>query len=181
MGGQNVDYPVKVFQSFTKRCEMKKLVTLILAAGMAFSAASGASAVDIKVSGEWLFGGNFTDNILGGGNGMEPLQEGAPSGNFTARQRIRLTLDMSVNEALSGVMQLQVGNGETMPHALTLGSIDTGGPGKAVTARWAYLDWRVPGTEARVRMGRQPFATPVMCSALRFWIQPRTAWRSMFR
>ena len=91
---------------------------------------------------------------------MEPLQEGAPSGNFTARQRIRLTLDMSVNEALSGVMQLQVGNGETMPHALTLGSIGTGGPGKAVTARWAYLDWRVPGTAARVRMGRQPFTTP---------------------
>lgn len=52
MGGQNVDYPVKVFQSFTKRCEMKKLVTLILAAGMVFSAASGASAVDIKVSDE---------------------------------------------------------------------------------------------------------------------------------
>lgn len=99
---------------------------------------------------------------------MEPLQEGAPSGNFTARQRIRLTLEMSVNEALSGLMQLQVGNGEIMPHALTLGSIGTGGPGRAVTARWAYLDWRVPGSEARVRMGRQPFATPsyVFCSSI---------------
>ena len=49
---------------------------------------------------------------------MEPLQEGAPSGNFTARQRIRLTLEMSVNEALSGLMQLQVGNGEIMPSRL---------------------------------------------------------------
>ena len=81
---------------------MKKLVTRILAAGMVFSAASGASAVDIKVSGEWLFGGNFTDNILGGGNGKEPLQEGAPSGNFTARQRIRLTLDERQRSSFRG-------------------------------------------------------------------------------
>ena len=141
---------------------MKKLMTLLLAAGMVFSAANGASAVDIKVSGEWLFGGNFTNNILGGGNGIEPLQKDVDvaRGNFTARQRIRLTLEMSVSEALSGLMQFQVGNGTDMPHALTLGSIGTGGTGKAVTARWAYLDWLVPNTDVRVRMGRQPFAAP---------------------
>lgn len=147
---------------------MKKLMTLLLAAGMVFSAANGASAVDIKVSGEWLFGGNFTNNILGGGNGIEPLQKDVDvaRGNFTARQRIRLTLEMSVSEALSGLMQFQVGNGTDMPHALTLGSIGTGGTGKAVTARWAYLDWLVPNTDVRVRMGTSALRCPQLCVQL---------------
>ena len=42
---------------------MKKLVTLILAAGMVFSTANGASAVDMKVSGEWQTAFTFADNM----------------------------------------------------------------------------------------------------------------------
>ena len=35
---------------------MKKLMTLALAAGMLFGAATGASAVDFKAKGQWLMG-----------------------------------------------------------------------------------------------------------------------------
>ena len=47
-----------------------------------------------------------------------------------------------------------------MPHANTLGDQGVGGPGKAVTARVAYLDWLIPTTDVRVRMGRQKVMTP---------------------
>ena len=42
---------------------MKKLLTLLLAAGMVVSAANGASAVEMKVSGEWMASFTFADNI----------------------------------------------------------------------------------------------------------------------
>ena len=142
---------------------MKKLLTLLFAAGMVLSSVNGASAVDLKVSGAWLVGGNVTDGLFGG-NGkdpaLEPLRKDASDGNFTARQRIRINLDMSVNESISGRIQLQVGNGDTMPHALTWGESGVGGTGKAVTARLAYLDWLVPTTDVLVRMGRQGVVLP---------------------
>ena len=45
---------------------MKKFMTLLLAAGLVFSAASSASAIDFKAQGQWLVGfaggqGNFVD------------------------------------------------------------------------------------------------------------------------
>ena len=40
---------------------MKKLLTLLLAAGMVVSAASGASAVEMKVSGSWLNSFTFAE------------------------------------------------------------------------------------------------------------------------
>ena len=43
---------------------MKKLLTLLLAAGMVVSAANGASAVEMKVSGSWLNSFTFADNLL---------------------------------------------------------------------------------------------------------------------
>ena len=44
---------------------MKKLLTLLLAAGMVVSAANGASAVEMKVSGSWLTSFSFTNNLYG--------------------------------------------------------------------------------------------------------------------
>ena len=108
---------------------MKKFLTLLLAAGMVLSSVNGASAVDLKVSGAWLVGGNGTDGLCGGDGknpATEPLRKDASDGSFTARQRIRINLDMSVNESISGFVQFQVGNGASMPHANTWSSVWAG-------------------------------------------------------
>ena len=136
---------------------MKKLVTLLLAAGMVFSAANGASAVEMKVSGSWLTSFTFADNLFG----ENALVKDSDEGTFNAAQRIRINFDMVASESLSGRVQLQVANGGDAPQYYTWGTAGVGGTGKyAVTARLAYLDWMVPTTDVLVRMGRQEVTTP---------------------
>ena len=134
---------------------MKKLLTLLLAAGMIVSAANGASAVEMKVSGVWLTSFHFTDNLYGDNGLLDTKKhEGSPVGNFKANQRVRIDLDMVASEYLSGRVQLQAGS----PHVW--GEKGTGGAGMDVTARLAYLDWMIPTTDVLVRMGRQEVAMP---------------------
>ncbi len=135
---------------------MKKFLTLLLAAGMIVSAANGASAVEMKVSGSWLTSFTFADNLYG----VNALTEDADDGSFNAAQRIRINFDLVAGEYLSGRVELQAANGEGAPAYYSWGDLGTGGRGKAVTARVAYLDWLVPTTDVLVRMGRQLFAVP---------------------
>ena len=66
---------------------MKKLLTLLLAAGMIVSAANGASAVEMKVSGVWLTSFHFTDNLYGDNGLLDTKKhEGSPVGNFKDNQ-----------------------------------------------------------------------------------------------
>ena len=136
---------------------MKKLVTLILAAGMVFSTANGASAVDMKVSGEWQTAFTFADNMYND-YGAAKNHEGSSDGTFKAAQRIRINFDLVASEYVSGRVQLQVTDGSSNEY--NWGTAGTGGPGKSVTARLAYLDWIVPNTNVLVRMGRQSVALP---------------------
>ena len=136
---------------------MKKLVTLLLAAGMVFSAANGASAVEMKVSGSWLTSFTFADNLFNN-NGL--VDDAKGDGSFNAAQRIRINFDMVASESLSGRVQLQVANENVGPQYYTWGTSGVGGTGKTVTARLAYLDWMVPTTDVLVRMGRQEVTTP---------------------
>ena len=136
---------------------MKKLVTLILAAGMVFSTANGASAVDMKVSGEWQTAFTFADNMYND-YGAAKNHEGSSDGTFKAAQRIRINFDLVASEYVSGRVQLQVTDGDTNEY--NWGTAGTGGTGAGVTARLAYLDWIVPNTNVLVRMGRQSVALP---------------------
>ena len=43
---------------------MKRICTLILAAGLVFGAATGASAIDFKAKGQWLMGFSAGNNSL---------------------------------------------------------------------------------------------------------------------
>ena len=140
---------------------MKKLLTLLLAAGMVVSAANGASAVEMKVSGNWLTSFSFTNNLYGE-EGLVDYKKGDSdgSGHFNAAQRVRINFDMVASESLSGRVQLQAGNGQGAPLYYTWGEGKTGGSGKAVTACLAYLDWMIPTTDVLVRMGRQTMAMP---------------------
>ena len=139
---------------------MKKLLTLLLAAGMVVSAANGASAVEMKVSGEWMASFTFADNMYNAYGGKEhPAPLEGSDGSFKAAQRIRINFDMVASESLSGRVQLQVGQGQKFgsgknaPDYYSWGSNGVAGPGEEVTARLAYLDWIIPSTDVLVRMG----------------------------
>lgn len=130
---------------------MKKFLTLMLAAGMVFSAANGASAVEMKVSGQWMASFNFTDNLFSD----EGLVKDGESGKFSATQRLRINLDMVASESLSARVQLQAGK-----YHWGNGVNGVGEAGSNVTARIAYLDWMIPTTDVLVRMGRQLVTMP---------------------
>ncbi len=139
---------------------MKKLVTLFLTAGLVCSA-SGASAVDVKVSGMWMNSFTFSDNMFGStANGQSPLKEGSNDGAFNVSQRLRMNLDLATSEALSARVQLQMANGLDNPPYYSWGTGGVGGTGESVTARLAYLDWIVPGADLHLRMGRQEIFMP---------------------
>ncbi len=127
---------------------MKKICTLLLTAGMLFGVATGASAVDFKAKGQWIFGFGAVDTMWNGQDGSD---------TFKAQQRIRLQVDAVASESLSGTVFFEMG--ET-----TWGNSGSGGAlgadGKIVEVKRAYIDWYVPNTELNFRMGLQGLATP---------------------
>ena len=88
---------------------MKKLATLLIAAGLVFGVSTGANAIDFKAKGQWIMSfdygqhGNFT-----GGNGQTGYNN--KEDEFEARQRIRLQLDAVASEALSGTVYFEIGD-----------------------------------------------------------------------
>ena len=137
---------------------MKRLVTLVLAAGLVLSAASGAQAIEFKASGQWLMGFNAADGSLvnktrQGGKMKKANNEDV----FSAGQRIRLQLDAIASESLSGTVFFEIGD-------TTWGKAEEGGAlgadGKIIEVKRAYIDWAVPNTELKVRMGLQGLALP---------------------
>lgn len=136
---------------------MKKLATLLIAAGLVFGAtAPAANAIDFKAKGEWVMSfdygqnGNFT-----GGHGQTGYN--GDEDEFEAKQRLRLQLDAVASENLSGTVFFEIGN-------TTWGETESGGALGAdrqiVEVRRAYIDWMVPNTELKVRMGLQGMELP---------------------
>ena len=126
---------------------MKKLTTLLLAAGMIFAASAPASAVDVKMDGQYLF--NFiTGEYAGTGQNFD-----------RAGQRLRLGMTFTANENLSGYLQLQIGSGTDKSTNYDWGS-DVAGNNTRVGMRQMYVDWLIPQTTVQVRMGRQLIGLP---------------------
>ena len=94
---------------------MKKLLTLFLAAGMTLSAAHGASAVELKVSGMYDFAFTGTSNMSGSHSFMDSsnhrhnLKSDLKDRHFDALQRLRLGMEFVVSEQLSAFYQAQIG------------------------------------------------------------------------
>lgn len=135
---------------------MKRLITLILAAGMVFSAASGASAIDFNAKGEWLFGfGAVNSGFVTKSNGKRTSQE--TSDKFAAVQRLRLQMDAVASETLSGTVMFEIGD-TTWGKASDGGAL--GADGNIVKVKRAYIDWIVPETSLSLRMGIQGLVLP---------------------
>ena len=134
---------------------MKKILTLMLAAGMLLGAASGAKAIDFKASGEWLVGFGLGDGSLIKDVDNKKYRH---HDTFNAGQRVRLQLDAVASESLSGTVFFEIGdqmwgNAEESGAAL-------GADGKVVKVKNAYIDWMVPNTDLKLRMGLQAVAMP---------------------
>lgn len=136
---------------------MKKLATLLIAAGLVFGAtAPVANAIDFKAKGEWVMSFDYGQNGgFTGGHGRTGYN--GSEDEFEAKQRLRLQLDAVASENLSGTVFFEIGN-------TTWGKSDQGGALGAdqtiVEVRRAYIDWMVPNTELKVRMGLQGMAIP---------------------
>ena len=133
---------------------MKKLATLLLAAGLVFGAATGASAIDFKASGEWVMGFE-----LGSNGDFNAAQGGFKSGedNFEAEQRLRLKIDAVASENLSGTVMFEIGESKwgNKGQGAALGT-----DGTVVEVKRAYIDWIAPNTDLSLRMGLQGVALP---------------------
>ena len=133
---------------------MKRIMTLALAAAMVFGAATGASAIDFKASGQWLFGvaagdGSFVNKHNGHHADTKDI--------VFAGQRLRTQIDAVASEALSGTVYFEIGdqnwgNGNQ--------GAAMGADGTVVEVKRAYLDWIVPNTDLKIRMGIQGLTLP---------------------
>ncbi|WP_165177728.1 outer membrane homotrimeric porin [Desulfovibrio sp. ZJ369] len=138
---------------------MKRVCTLLLAAGMLLGAATGASAIDFKAKGQWLMG-------FAGGE-TSPLQKVRDGANkkkynnedqFAANQRVRLQLDAVASEALSGTVFFEIGT-QAWGKAANGGALGADG-NNVIKIKRAYIDWVVPQTDLKFRMGIQGVALP---------------------
>lgn len=138
---------------------MKKLCTLLLAAGLVFGAATGASAIDFQAKGQWLMGFTGSDTALiykknkGNGNKITNTDD-----KFQAVQRVRLQLDAVASESLSGTVYFEIGN-------TNWGKASQGGAlgadsSSIIKLKRAYIDWMVPETDLKFRMGIQGVTLP---------------------
>ena len=133
---------------------MKKILTLMLAAGMLLGAASGAKAIDFKASGEWLVGFGLGDGSL-----IKDVdnKKRHHEDTFNAGQRVRLQLDAVASESLSGTVFFEIGD-QMWGNAESGAAL--GADGKEVKVKNAYIDWMVPNTDLKLRMGLQAVAMP---------------------
>ena len=141
---------------------MKKLMTLALAAGMLLGAATGASAIDFKAKGQWLMGFAAGDGALVSHKKADKASNHNKATNtddtFSAMQRLRLQLDAVASESLSGTVYFEIGD-------TTWGQNSSGGAlgadsNSVVELKNAYIDWMVPNTDLKFRMGIQNIAMP---------------------
>ena len=139
---------------------MKRICTLLLAAGLLFGAATGASAIDFNAKGQWLMGfsegkGSPVDTFRGS-NGVKT--KGSNEDDFQAAQRLRLQLDAVASESLSGTVYFEIGTTQ-WGQARTGGALGADA-NNAIKLKRAYIDWAVPQSDAKVRMGIQGVALP---------------------
>lgn len=136
---------------------MKKVATLILAAGMVLCFATGANAIDFKAKGQWIMSFDYGQNAgFTGGSGIRGFGK-SNEDEFEAKQRIRLQLDAVASDNLSGTLYFEIGR-QFWGRAEQGGAL--GADGKQVKVKNAYIDWMIPNSDAKVRMGIQGLSLP---------------------
>ncbi|MBO6170965.1 MAG: outer membrane homotrimeric porin [Desulfovibrio sp.] len=126
-----------------------------LAAGMLLGVQTGAKAIDFKAQGEWIVGFGVGDGNLTSRNADRSRNN---EDQFQAAQRVRLQLDAVASEALSGTVYFEIGTYQwgKADKGMALGGDGT----QSIKVKNAYIDWAVPQTDLKVRMGLQAVLLP---------------------
>jgi len=147
---QRIGLPFR--HKFCEENKMKKLTTLVLAAGLLVSSFAGSAS-----AGEFKPVLQFAEEFTYGDAGAYGPE------NFNATSRIRFGFDYVASEDLSATILFQYrkgswghnGNDFTAdPEAAMLDA------GDHFRMRLAYIDWNIPGTDVKVRMGRHAVVAP---------------------
>lgn len=127
---------------------MKKAIILLLVGGLFTGAASAAHAADIKAKGIWHNAVSFANRSFEKDDAADRMQ---------AATRLRTQIDVIASESLKGVVYFEIGpqNWGRASDGAALGN-----DGKVVKVRYSYVDWTVPHTSGKVRVGLQNFTLP---------------------
>ena len=146
---------------------MKRIMTLTLACALALGSVCTAQAVDLKVGGHWAFTFGWAENVAkfrGSFTDNNNRKEGKNNDNFIARQRVRTQIDFIASENLSAILLFEVGDlnyGGWSKGKNGVGSgADIDADGVNVKTKRACLDWVIPNTDVKLRMGIQGIYMP---------------------
>ena len=145
---------------------MKKLAILILTAGLLLGAAPASRAIDFDIKGSWQFafdyinGGNFMGKDRNGHHSMGQQWAAVRQqrDEFEAIQRLHLQLHARASKFLSGTVFFEIGE-QRWGMAAQGGALGADGT-NIVKVKHAYIDWQVPQTSLRLRMGLQGMKLP---------------------
>lgn len=110
---------------------------------------AATTAAEFTALGHWMFGLN-AGNVYG-------QKRSDARDHFQAVQRLRTQFGFVAAPSLSGQIQLEMGK-TNWGQASSGGAL--GADADLTKLRYAWLDWRVPGSGASVRMGLQPVNMP---------------------
>lgn len=144
---------------------MKKLATLLLSVSLVLGSFTAAHAVEFNAKGWWWMvtdyasGGSFMNKNRQGQHLAGSRQQGPhiPMDNFEAWHRLMFKLDATVSENLSGTMMFEIGD-QMWGQAASGGAL--GADGTVVEVKNAYIDWTVPNSALKLRMGIQGLLLP---------------------
>lgn len=137
---------------------MKKVVILMLSAALVASSLCPAAAVEFKTKGSWQFAFDY----INGGSFMGKTRSGARTvgqqwaavrqqrDEFEAIQRLHIQVEAVASESLSGTVFFEIGE-QRWGMAEQGGAL--GADGNMVKIKRAYLDWQVPNSALKLRMG----------------------------
>ena len=147
----------------------RKAITLLAAAALLLGFAVTALAVDFRAKGVWIMnfeyggGGNFVERgrSVNGAQGNHTTGWGRyKEDQFEAKSRVRLQLDAVASDALSGTVYFEIGR-QYWGQAGNKSGAALGADGNnVIKIKHSYLDWAVPETAIKVRMGIQRIFLP---------------------
>ncbi|MBQ7456574.1 MAG: outer membrane homotrimeric porin [Desulfovibrio sp.] len=140
---------------------MKKWSILVLTGLLTLLWTSASWAIEFKLKGQWNMGFAIGDTslIYKTRNGAGVKHKASSQDVFAARQRLLIQMDAIASDNLEGSVQFHIGP-QQWGRAGWQGGALGADSNQIIKVRQAYIDWLIPGTSVRTRMGIQNFALP---------------------